>query len=87
MNTSWQTELIAALASAPEHVNPAIGLALVAQRAELAGDTDFLSCTARSGAIERAISEGRREGEAVARTLNVLGKATPAASKSVPVGF
>lgn len=84
---SWQHDLIRALLEAPEYVNPTIALAAAAQAAELKGDTDFLTRAERSGAVERAIAEGQREGEAVARCLGMLGRATPVASKTVPVGF
>lgn len=87
MNESWQRELVAALLDAPEHVNPALALAVVAQRAELEGNTEFLAQAAQSGAAERAISEGVREGEDVLRALQMLGQATPAASQRVPEGF
>lgn len=84
---NWQDEIVARLLAAPEYVNPAIALAVVAQRHELAGDAEFLTRATKSGAVERAVSEGRREGEAVARALYGLGHANPAASKTVPVGF
>ena len=84
---TWQEEIVARLLAAPEYVNPTIALAFAAQRAELAGDSEFLERAARSGAVERAIREGQREGEASARALQGLGTATPAASRSVPVGF
>jgi hypothetical protein len=84
---SWQDDLVRALLDAPEHVNPTIALAAAAQAAELSGDTEFLDRAVRSGVVERAVAEGQREGEAVARCLGMLGRATPAASKTVPVGF
>ncbi len=83
----WQSEIIARLLAAPEYVNPTIALAVAAQRAELAGDAGFLNRAVKTGAVERCIAEGQREGEAVARALGMLGRANPAASKSVPVGF
>lgn len=84
---NWQVELVAKLLAAPEHVNPAIALAAAAQRAELSGDAEFLDRAAQRGAVERAVAQGQREGEEVARALGMLGRATPAASKTVPVGF
>jgi hypothetical protein len=84
---SWQGDIVRALLAAPEYVNPTIALAKAAQRAELSGDADFLARAVRSGAVERCISEGQREGEAVQRALGMLGRANPAASKTVPVGF
>ena len=84
---NWQTELVAALTRAPEHVNPAIALAILSQRAEASGDTEFLTRATQSGAVERAIAEGVSEGEATLRTLGMLGRANPAASKRVPEGF
>lgn len=84
---NWQDEIVARLLAAPEYVNPTIALAVAAQRAELQGDTEFITHAARSGAVERVVREGQREGEAVARALQGLGRANPAASKTVPVGF
>lgn len=84
---NWQEEIIARLMAAPEYINPTIALALRAQRAELSGDSEFLPRAAKSGVVDRCISEGQREGEAVARALQGLGRANPAASVAVPVGF
>jgi hypothetical protein len=84
---NWQDEIVARLLAAPEYVNPTIALAAAAQRAELSGDADFLARATKSGAVERAIAEGQREGEAVSRALGMLARATPAASKTVPDGF
>ena len=84
---SWQEEFIRKLLAAPEYVNPTIALAVAAQRAELSGDAEFLARAVRSGAVERAVAEGQREGEAVGRLLGTLGRSTPKASKTVPVGF
>lgn len=84
---SWQEDFVRALLDAPPYVNPAIALAVAAQRAELSGDAEYLTRAARGGAVERAIAEGQREGEAVGRMLGTLGRATPKASKTVPVGF
>lgn len=83
----WPQEIVEALLSAPEYVNPAIALAVAAQRAELSRDVEFLTRMMKSGAVERRIAEGQREGEFVARALGILGRANPAASKTVPVGF
>jgi hypothetical protein len=84
---NWQQEIVEALVAAPEYVNPAIALAAAAQRAELSGDADFLARAVKSGVVERCVAEGQREGEEVARALGMLGRANPAASKTVPVGF
>lgn len=84
---SWQEEFLRKLLEAPPYVNPTIALAVAAQRAELSGDAEFLTRATKSGAVERAVAGGQREGEAVGRLLGTLVRATPKASKTVPVGF
>ena len=78
---------VEALISAPEYINPAIELAAQVWQAEANGDRDFLERAIRSGQVERAVSEGQREGKEVLRALAELGHVTPASSKTVPVGF
>jgi len=75
------------LSAAPEYINPAILLAAEAMRAEQQGDTEFLERAARTGAVERAIAEGFREGKAVIGALTAMGHAIPQSSKEVPIGF
>lgn len=80
-------DFIEALAAAPEYVNPAIKLAAEAWQAEAEGDVDFIDRISRSGALERAVEEGSREGASVLRLLKGLGHVTPSSSKKVPIGF
>lgn len=81
------TSVIDALTNAPEHVNPAIALAVELQQAETRGDKDALDQAVKSGAIEQAIIAGEREGNDVMRALAACGHAPPVASSTVPVGF
>jgi hypothetical protein len=78
---------IEALIAAPEYVNPAIALAAESMAAESQGDMELLERAVRTGAVERAIAEGAREGKACAVALGSLGRAIPQTSKTVPVGF
>jgi hypothetical protein len=78
---------IGALLAAPEYVNPAIKLAAEAMRAESDGDADFIDRALRSGALERAIADGSREGRDCLKALRALGHASPVASNEVPAGF
>lgn len=80
-------EVFESLLATPEYVNPAIALATELMQAEACGDTDMMERAIRSGAVERAVSEGQREGQAVAKALASCGQAPPIASKKVPVGF
>jgi hypothetical protein len=80
-------EVFEQLLAAPEYVNPAIALAAELMQAELRDDQDTLERAIRSGQVERAISDGDREGNAVARALGACGQSPPIASKTVPVGF
>lgn len=81
------THLADGLASLPEYVNPAVALAARAIRAELEGDTRFLDIAARSGAIERAVEEGHREGDEISKAIQSLAFLIPQTSKEVPIGF
>lgn len=80
-------QFIRALHDAPEYINPAIKLAAEAMRAESDGDADFLDRALRSGALERAIADGSREGKDCLNALRSLGHASPMASTEVPLGF
>jgi hypothetical protein len=85
--SDWQQEIVAALQAAPAHLNPAIALAYMAQRAEAQGDKEYLARAMHSGQLERAIAAGKTEGESVQRTLQMIGFANPAVSQTVLVGF
>jgi len=80
-------EVLRALDSAPEYINPAIALSVEILRREAAGDTSFFEEALLRGDVERADAEGEREGRAVAKALEVLYGCTPIASETVPVGF
>ena len=80
-------EVVESLASAPEYVNEAIALAVELQQAELRGDRSAVDQAVRSGAIEKAIVAGEREGGEVLKALAACGHSVPVASKVVPVGF
>jgi hypothetical protein len=80
-------DFVTALASAPEHINPAIELAARVWQAEAQGDSDLLDRAVRSGEVERAIMDGEREGKAVLKALAEMGHVTPCGSKKVPLGF
>lgn len=75
------------LIAAPAYVNPAIALAAEVMRAELDGNPDVLERSIRSGAVERAIAEGSREGKDVLRAMQALGHIVPRPSVEVPPGF
>jgi hypothetical protein len=81
------SHFINALIEAPEYVNPAIALATQVIQAESTGDQEFFERAARSGLVEKAVSEGQREGKAVFQCLAALGHVVPQYSKEVPVGF
>jgi len=78
---------IESLIAAPNYINPAIDIASQSMAAESQGDLEFLERAVRTGAVERAIAEGAREGKACAIALGSLGRAIPQTSKTVPVGF
>ncbi len=80
-------DVLKALVNAPEHINPAIALAVELQRAETAGDKAAIDQAIRSGAVEKAVIAGEREGNAVVGALAACGRAAPIASQTVPVGF
>lgn len=84
---SVQQEVLQSLIDSPEYVNPAIALALECQANETRGDQEAIERAIRSGAMERAIDEGEREGLAVMRSLASCGHSPPVASKKVPIGF
>jgi len=80
-------EVVDALLAAPEYTNPAIALASKLMEAETRGDKETIDRISRSVAIENAIIDGEREGNAVVNALASCGHAPPVASKTVPVGF
>jgi hypothetical protein len=80
-------EVFESLLAAPEYVNPAIALATEFMEAETRGDQDVIERAIRAGTVERAITDGQREGNAVGKALGSVGQAPPIASKKVPVGF
>lgn len=82
-----QREVLDSLMAAPEYVNPAIALAIECMEEETRGDQEAIMRLVRSGAMERAVEEGEREGLAVTKSLASCGHAPPIASKTVPVGF
>jgi hypothetical protein len=82
-----QQEVLDALLAAPEYVNPAIAMAVECMAEETRGDQEAIMRLVRSGAMERAVADGEREGLAVQKSLAACGHAPPVASKTVPVGF
>lgn len=82
-----QREVLESLLKAPEYVNPAIALAIECMAEETRGDQDAIMRVVRSGAMDRAVEEGEREGLAVVKSLASCGHAPPSASTTVPVGF
>lgn len=78
---------ITTLLAAPPYVNPAIALAAECLRAEGQGDEEFVERAHRTGALERAVHEGMREGRGVEKALQTLGRVAPCPSRTVPVGF
>lgn len=85
--TGGRADFINALINSPAYINPAIELAALAMRAESDGDTGFIERAERGGDIERAVSEGMREGKNVIRAMRAFGHCVPCSSKEVPVGF
>lgn len=75
------------LREAPAYVNPAIKLAAECRRADVEGDDDFVERAHRTGELERAVSEGLREGRNIQRTMMLLGHTVPQSSEEPPVGF
>jgi hypothetical protein len=82
-----QRAVIDSLLAAPEYVNPAIALALECMADETRGDQEGIERAIRSGAMERAIADGEREGTAVIKSLLSCSEAPPVASRKVPAGF
>lgn len=80
-------DVLETLLSAPEYLNPAIALASECRRAEAQGDDEFFERARRSGQVERAVSEGQREGRDVLKALKALGHVVPCSSDEVPEGF
>jgi hypothetical protein len=80
-------EVLRALETAPEYVNPAIALAVEFQVAETRGDLELIESAIRSGAAEKAIAAGEAEGRAVMKSMASCGHAPPIASQVVPTGF
>ena len=75
------------LRESPPHVNAAIRLAADCRRADAEGDDDFIERAHRTGELERAVSEGLREGRDIQRTMTMLGHTVPQSSEEAPVGF
>jgi hypothetical protein len=82
-----QREVLARLGAAPEHLNPAIMLALDVMRAEASGDAKFLEQAIRSGELERAVEMGERGGMAVQKALAACAHGIAVPSNKVPAGF
>jgi len=84
---SAQREVMESLAAAPEYVNPAIAMAIECMAEETRGDQEAIMRVIRSGAMERAVAEGEREGLAVHKSQVACGHAPPIAARKVPIGF
>lgn len=82
-----QTHALDVLGRAPEHENPAIGLAKRLQAAELAGDSNAFDEALRSGELERAVAAGEREGVAVHAALGAISAAMPVPASAEQEGF
>ena len=75
--------VLAALETAPRHVNPAVALWLKLQQGPLSAE-DLLALSAE---IEQTIVAGKQEQGEVEAALRTLKAANPAPSRDVPLGF
>ncbi len=77
-------EVLAALASAPRHVNPAVELWLELQQEGPLSPEDLMAASAR---IEDAITQGQAERDAVNSALCNLVALQPVPARFIPIGF
>ena len=77
-------EVLAALASAPRHVNPAVALWLELQQQGPLSAEDLMAASAQ---IEDAIEQGQAERDATASVLSNLVASQPVPACFVPIGF
>jgi hypothetical protein len=77
-------EVLAALASAPRHVNPAVALWLELQQQGPLSAEDLMTASAQ---IEDAIGQGQAERDAVGCALRNLAASQPVPACFVPIGF
>ncbi len=79
-----QREVLAALVSAPRHVNPAVELWLELQQQGPLSAEDLMVASSR---IEDAIAQGEAERDAVGSALRNLIASQPVPARFVPIGF
>lgn len=84
---SAQARVLATLAAAPEHVNPAIALAHRLRLQEKAGALDVVALLGERDAIASALRTGQDDVQVVESALKALGRARPVAARMAPVGF
>ena len=81
---SSTAQVLAVLADAPRHLNPAVEMWLaVQQRGPIAAEDMFDAAPS----IQKAIEDGEKEMQEVAHSLIELAKSRPQPSPTVPTGF
>ena len=77
-------QVLAALVSAPRHVNPAVELWLELQQQGPFSAEDLMAASSR---IEAAIAQGEAERDATGNALRNLVASQPVPARFVPIGF
>ncbi len=77
-------QVLAALVSAPRHVNPAVELWLELQQQGPFSAEDLMAASSR---IEDAIAQGEAERDATGSALRNLIASQPVPARFVPIGF
>jgi hypothetical protein len=77
-------QVLAALVSAPRHVNPAVELWLELQQQGPFSAEDLMAASSR---IEDAIAQGEAERDATGNALRNLIASQPGPARFVPIGF
>jgi len=77
-------QVLAALVSAPRHVNPAVELWLELQQQGPRSAEDLMAASSR---IEDAIAQGEAERDATGSALRNLVASQPVPARFVPIGF
>lgn len=84
---SAQARVLAALAAAPQYVNPAVELAHRLRLREHAGGLDVVTLLGEREALTDARRRGQEDIEAVRSALSGLKSARPVPARSAPIGF
>jgi hypothetical protein len=80
-------DVLAALCSAPEQINPALVMQHKLQQLEKQGRLDLQTILRLQPQIRRAVSDGNEQIEQQKKSLDLLRAGVPAPAKAIPSGF